>query len=304
MHPGRPFLARHLNIAAGVRSLLGESRRREDGAESDDAEKLLRRMFQDGSPESRRPWPKPAHDHAATRRCIILPPPSMNRLTRLRNRRSRQPRLPRRHRLPLRYCLSKRSARGELRGTQNHFPAPAGLFRANAARPFRVGGVLRIGALSSSISRGAGLARTIRLWLSGPMAVGVISARANIRHHTALVTDNSPPMMAAPPPSGILCGVSNSGVCTPGTVSPVCGVRSRCHKQRGSTQHQQTLHDRLLSMRGPRRLPASYDDVRPHHRAPARTGRTFFRSCSAHNLPNRPRAPAQGKPLREEGIRR
>jgi hypothetical protein len=247
----------------------------------------------------------------------------MNGLTRLRNRRGRQPwgrlacdgvaaldALHRRHHanrrlrglrhVPRRHGLSKRPASGGLRRTQNDLPRAGGAFSCRRRAPFRVGGVLRIGALGSSISRGAGLARTIRLRLSGPMAIGVISARTNIRHHTTLVTDNSPPMMAAPPPSGILSSV----VGTASTISPVCGVRSRCHKQRGSTQHQQTLHDRLLGMRGPHRRPASYDRVRRHHRALTLTGRTFFRSCLAHNSPDRPRALARGKPLREERIRR
>jgi hypothetical protein len=49
VHPGRPF--RRLRILAGARSRLGERRRREDGAESDDDEKLLHRIFHDGSPE-------------------------------------------------------------------------------------------------------------------------------------------------------------------------------------------------------------------------------------------------------------
>jgi hypothetical protein len=211
----------------------------------------------------------------------------MNRLTCLRNRRGRQ-----RARLVDTYCRVDIACRSGPPAVRSAVPKTTaslrpGFFVSTKRARFASAALFGIGPLGSSISRGAGLARTICPRLSGPMAVGVISARANIRHHTALVTDNSPPMMAAPPPSGILCGVSNSGVCTPGTVSPVCGVRSRCHKQRGSTQHQQTLHDRLLSMRGPRRLAAPYDDVRPHHRASALTGRTFFRSCSTHNAANR-----------------
>jgi hypothetical protein len=111
-----------------------------------------------------------------------------------------------------------------------------------------------------SISSGAGLAGTIRLRLSGPMAVGVISARANIRHHTALVTGNSPPIRSALPPGG----VPNSAV-TLSTISPIGGVRSRCHEKSGSTQHQQMLHDRLLLMRASPRLHAPVLVVFPHH---------------------------------------
>jgi hypothetical protein len=48
VHPGRPF--RRLRILARARSRLGERRRREDGAESNN-EKLFHRIFHDGSPE-------------------------------------------------------------------------------------------------------------------------------------------------------------------------------------------------------------------------------------------------------------
>jgi hypothetical protein len=52
-------------------------------------------------------------------------------------------------------------------------------------------------------------------------------------------------MMGAMPPGGRLTAV----VSTLGSISPVEGVRGRSHLQRDNTQHQQTLHDRLLLMR-------------------------------------------------------
>jgi hypothetical protein len=57
--------------------------------------------------------------------------------------------LPHRRRLSRRHSLSKRPASGGLRRTRNDCPAPAGLFRANAGPPFRVGGVVRSGAPSA-----------------------------------------------------------------------------------------------------------------------------------------------------------
>jgi hypothetical protein len=45
VHPGRPLAGRGLSILATVWGLLGESRRREDGAESDDGKKLFHEIL-------------------------------------------------------------------------------------------------------------------------------------------------------------------------------------------------------------------------------------------------------------------
>jgi hypothetical protein len=168
--------------------------------------------------------------------------------------------------------LPPRSASGGLCRTQKRLPRSGGAFSWKRRAPRRTSVACAPGASISavSISRGAGLAGTLRLRLSGPMAVGVISARADIRHHAAIVTGNSPPMMAALPRGrGLTCVA-----CTLSTVPPVGGVRSRCHEQRnGTQQHQQTLHDRLLPARmgvfttSSSSSHASYDDARRHHRA-------------------------------------
>ena len=64
-HPGRPFLARRLSIAPSVRSLLGEGLRRENGAKSDNYEKLVCRTVHDIILSCGAAFAKPAHDHAA-----------------------------------------------------------------------------------------------------------------------------------------------------------------------------------------------------------------------------------------------